>query len=53
MDYVDAKCILLEVKGNEEGQIQHQIKQCRGMQFLLCNSIRIFVEAFQAIESGI
>ena len=52
MDYVDGECILSEDKGNEEGQIQDQIGRCGGMQFLLCNGIRIFIEAFQTIESG-
>jgi hypothetical protein len=31
VDYADAECILLEDKGNEEGQIQHQIGRRRGM----------------------
>ena len=52
MDYVDAKCILSEDIGNEEGQIQHQIGRRRGMQFLLYNGIRIFAEVFQTIKSG-
>ena len=50
MDYTYAKCILLENKGNEEGQIQHQIGWHGGMQCLLCNGIRIFAEAFQTTD---
>jgi hypothetical protein len=50
--YADAKCILLEDRGNEEGQIQHQIGRHGGMQCLLCDGIRIFSEAFQTTESG-
>ena len=52
MDYVEAKCILSETIGNEEGQIQYQIGRCGGMQCLLCNGIRIFLEAFQTTKSG-
>ena len=52
MDYADTECILLEDRGNEERQIQHQIGRPRGMQFLSCNGIRIFAEAFQTIKSG-
>ena len=53
MDYVDVECILLEDRGNEEGQIQDQIGRRGGMQFMLCNGIRIFTKAFQTlIESG-
>ena len=49
MDYADVECILLEERWNEQGQIGWR----GGMQFLLCNGIRIFIEAFQTIESGI
>ena len=49
MDYVDEECILSKDRGNEEEQIQEKIG---GMQFLLCNGIRIFAEAFQTIENG-
>jgi hypothetical protein len=52
MDYADAECILLEDRGNEEGQIQHQIRRRGGMQCLLCDGIRILSEAFQTTESG-
>jgi hypothetical protein len=52
VDYADAECILLEDKGNEEGQIQHQIGRRGGMQCLLCDGIRILSEAFQTTESS-
>ena len=52
MDYADAECILLQDRGNEEGQIQDLIGRCGGMQFLLYNGIRIFTKVFQTIESG-
>jgi hypothetical protein len=52
VDYTDAECILPKDRGNEEGQIQHQIGQHGGMQCLLCDGIRIFLEAFQTTESG-
>jgi hypothetical protein len=52
VDYADAECILPKDKGNEDGQIQHQIGRCGGMQCLLCNGIGILSEAFQTIESG-
>jgi hypothetical protein len=52
VDYVDAECILPKDRGNEEGQIQHQIGRCGSMQCLLCDGIRILSEAFQTSESG-
>jgi hypothetical protein len=52
VDYVDAECILPKDRGNEEGQIQHQIGRRGGMQCLLCDGIRILSEAFQTTESG-
>jgi hypothetical protein len=52
VDYADVECNLLENRGNEEGQIQHQIGRRGGMQCLLCNGIRILSEAFQTTESG-
>jgi hypothetical protein len=52
VDYADAECILPKDRGNEEGQIQHQIGRRGGMQCLLCDGIRILSEAFQTIVSG-
>jgi hypothetical protein len=52
VDYADTECILPEDRGNEEGQIQHQIGWRGGMQCLLCNGIRILSEVFQTTESG-
>jgi hypothetical protein len=51
VDYADAECILSKDIGNEEGQIQHQIGRRGGMQCLLCDGIRILLEAFQTTES--
>jgi hypothetical protein len=52
VDYTDAECILPKDRGNEEGQIQHQIGRHGGMQCLLCDGIRILSEAFQTTKSG-
>jgi hypothetical protein len=52
VDYADAECILLEDRGNEEGQIQHQIGRRGSMQCLLCDGIRILSEVFQTTKSG-
>jgi hypothetical protein len=52
VDYTDTECILPEDRGNEVRQIQHQIGQLGGMQCLLCDGIRILLEAFQTTESG-
>jgi hypothetical protein len=52
VDYADAECILPKDRGNEEGQIQHQIGRRGSMQCLLCDGIRILSEAFQTTESG-
>jgi hypothetical protein len=43
VDYADVECILPKDRGNEEGQIQHQIKRHGGMQCMLCDGIRIFL----------
>jgi hypothetical protein len=52
VDYKDAECILSEDRGNEEGQIKHQIGRRGSMQCLLCDGIRILSEVFQTTESG-
>ena len=50
--FANVECILSEDKGNEEGQIQHQIGRRGIMQCLLCNGIRILSEVFQTTESS-
>ena len=52
MDFIDVEKILFANGGDKEGQIQHEIGQCGGMQCVLCNNPRILLEAIQTIQSS-